>query len=116
MRQIDGAVSGIINRHRTNVLYFLFAFVVPIDEAFAVRINDVPVPRVRNDEPAFTATSFKPIFAADYSRVRAARDPDIRIVLLRAVNVVRERVVHGHVIELRSRLVVLRRPIFAAVS
>ena len=67
MRQIDGAVARIINRHRTNVLHFLFVFVVTIDEAFAVRINDVPVPRVRNDKAAFAASGLKPILPADDS-------------------------------------------------
>src|SRR5689334_21848943 len=116
MRQINCAMTGVIERHRTHVLYFFSIFVVAIDEAFTVRINDVPVPRIGNDEPAFTTTSLKPILATDYSRVRAARNTDIRIVLLRAVNVVRERDIHGHVIELRGWLVVLSGPIFAAIS
>src|SRR5215831_16371606 len=116
MRQIDGAVTGVIDWHRTDVLYFLFVFVVAVDQAFIVRIDDVPVARVRYDEPAFTATSLKPILPANHSRVRAARNADIRIVLLRAVNVVGKRIVHSHVVKLRSGLVVLRGPVFAAIS
>src|SRR5438552_14534522 len=116
MRKIDRAMTGVINRHRTDVLYLLFVFVVAVDEAFVVRIDDVPVARIRHDEPAFTATSLKPILPANHSRVRAARNADIRIVLLRAVNVVGERIVNSHVIKLRSRLVVLSSPILTAVS
>src|SRR5215211_3740805 len=114
--KIGGAVTRVVDRHRTDVLYFLFVFVVTVDEAFVVRIDDVPVPRIRHDEPAFTATSLKPIFPANYSRVRSARNADIRIVLLRAINVVGERIVYGDVIKLRGRLVVLSSPILAAVS
>ena len=37
-------------------------------------------------------------------------------VLLRAEEVIREAIVHGHVIELRGRLVELRRPVLAAID
>ncbi len=53
---------------------------------------------------------------ADRAPVGAAGDADIRVVLLRAVNVIGERVVYRHVIKLRGRLVVLRRPSLAAVG
>ena len=88
------------------VWYVLFVFVVAVDEALVVRIDDVPVARIRDDETAFTATSLKPILPANHSRIRAARNADIRIILLCPVNVVGERIVHGYVIKLRSRLVV----------
>src|SRR3954452_15611974 len=115
MRQIDGAVAGVIDWHGTDVLYFLFAFVVPVDEPFIVRVDDVPVPWIRQDEAAFTAAGFKPILPTNHSGVRAARNADIRIVLLRTVNVIGERIVHSDMIKLRSRLVVLSGPIFAAI-
>ena len=113
--KIDRAMTSVVDRHRTDVSRFFFLFVVASDEAFVVRIDDVPVARIRYDEPAFTATSLKPILPANHPRVRAARNDDIRIVLLRAVNVVRERIVNSHVIKLRSRLVVLSSPILTAV-
>ena len=46
----------------------------------------------------------------------AARDADIRVVLLRAVDVIRKRVVDRDVIELRGRLVLQRRPGLAAID
>src|SRR5205085_12619078 len=36
MDKIDSAMSRIIDRHGTNVLHFLFIFIVAIDEAFVV--------------------------------------------------------------------------------
>src|SRR6266446_964331 len=67
MRQIDGAMTGVIDWHRTDILYFLFGFVVAVDEAFVVRIDDVPVARIRHDEPTFTAPSLKPVLPANHS-------------------------------------------------
>src|SRR5262245_39322423 len=93
MLQIAGPMTSVIEWHRTNVLYFFFVFVVPVNETFVVGINDVPVAWIRHNEPAFSATSLEPILTANHSRIRAARNPDIRIVLLRAVNVVGECIV-----------------------
>src|SRR5262249_35762396 len=67
MRQIDGAVTGVVDWYWTDVLYFFFVLVVASDEAFVVRIDDVPVAWIRYDEPALTATSLKPILLANYS-------------------------------------------------
>ncbi len=36
MDEIDSAMSGVIDRNGTNVLHFLFTFIVAIDEAFVV--------------------------------------------------------------------------------
>src|SRR5262245_38350796 len=115
MLQIGGAMTGVIEWQRANVLYFLFVFVVAVNETFVVRIDDVPVARIGHNEPAFAAASLKPILPTNHSRVRATRNSNIRVVLLRAVNVVRKGVVHGDVIELRSRLIVLSRPVLAAI-
>src|SRR5206468_6617458 len=89
---------------------------VSINEAFVVRINDVPVAWIRHDEATFAAARDEPILLSNSAPVGTARNADIRIVLLRAVNVVGERIVHSHVIKLRSWLVVLSRPVFAAIS
>src|SRR6266705_3596465 len=86
--KIDRAMTSVVDRHRTDVSRFFFLFVVAINEAFVVRIDDVPVARIRYDEPAFTATSDEPILLPNSAPAGAARNADIRIVLLRAVNVV----------------------------
>ena len=116
MREIDRAAPGIVQRHRTDVLIVFFGFVVARDVAFAVGINDVPVARIGNYEPALAAAGLIPILAADHSRIRAARNANIRVVLLRAVNVIRKRVVDCDMIKLRGRLVVLSGPAFSAVD
>jgi hypothetical protein len=67
MHEICGAVSGIIQRPYADVLHFLFLFVVAVNETFVVRINDVPVARIRNDETAFTTAGLKPILTANHS-------------------------------------------------
>ena len=76
----------------------------------------MPIARVGNHEPALTTPGRIPIFAANHARVRPARDANVRVVLLRAVNVIRKCVVDCDVIELRGRLIILRRPRFAAVD
>src|SRR5262245_50689560 len=115
MLQIAGPMTSVIEWKRTNVLYFFFVFVIAIDESFVVRIDDVPVSGIRHDKPAFTAASLKPIVSANYSFVRATRNADIRIVLLRAINVIRKCVIYSYVIKLRRRLIVLSRPVFPAI-
>ena len=76
----------------------------------------MPIARVRHDKPAFAAACFEPILPPNRAPIGAARDADIRVVLLRAVNVVGERVVHSNVVKLCSGLVVLCGPVFAAVG
>ena len=115
MGNIDRAVTSVIDRHRTDVSRFFFLFVVASDEAFVVRIDDVPVARIRYDKATFAAARDEPILLPNSAPAGAARDANVGIVLLRAVNVVRERIVHSHVIKLRSRLVVLSGPVFAAI-
>src|SRR5438876_10637051 len=116
MGKINSAMPGIVQRNRTNVLHVLFIFVVASEVAFVVGIDDVPIAWIGHDEAAFSATGYEPIFASDHAGIAAAGDTDVRVVLLRAVNVVRERVVYSDVVKLRGGLVVLRRPILAAVS
>src|SRR6267154_1479740 len=57
-----------------------------------------------------------PATAVDVTAVAGGGDTDGRIVLLRAIDAVREIVVGSHVVELRRGLVVLRGPILAAVD
>src|SRR2546421_908931 len=116
MCKVDCAMTRVVDWHRTDVLYFLLLLVVSINGAFVVRINDVPVAWVRHDEATFAAARDEPILLPNSAPAGAARDANVGIVLLRAVNVVRERIVHRHVVKLRSRLVVLSSPTLAAVS
>src|SRR4030088_3034958 len=109
-------MSGVVYRPDAGIARLLFVFIVARQVTLVVGINDVPVPRIGNDETAFAAAGLKPIFASDHARVGPARDADVRAVLLRAVNVIRKRVVDRDVIELRGRLVVLGGPGFAAVG
>ena len=76
----------------------------------------MPVARIGHDEPAFAIAGDKPIFPPNHTAVGAARDADVRVVLLRAVNVIRKRVVDCDVIKLRGRLIILRGPAFSAVD
>ncbi len=76
----------------------------------------MPIARVRHNEATFTSAGFEPVLPANGAPVGAAGDADIRVVLLRAINVVGKRIVHGNVVKLRSRLVVLSGPILATVG
>ena len=116
MNEIDRAVAGVVHRPDTDVLILLLRFVVADDVSLAVGINDVPVARIGQNETAFAAAGLKPIFAPDHTRVSPARDADVRVVLLRAVDVIRKRVVDRDVIKLRGRLIVLGRPGLAAIG
>src|SRR6266516_8095318 len=117
MGHIGGPVSRVIERNGANVLHLLFIFIITYPSlTYVTRINDVPIARIGHDEPALAATSDKPICGSNCAPISPAGDSDVRVVLLRTVNVIRECIVHRHVIELRSRLVVLCRPRFAAVG
>src|SRR6266700_1852898 len=116
MDEIGSSVSRVIQRPDAHVLHFLFTFVVTSDVTFVVRINDVPITRIGHNKAALATASDKPILASDHSGISAAGDANVRVVLLRPVNVIRESVVHSDVIKLRSWLVVLGRPRFAAVG
>ena len=76
----------------------------------------MPVARIGNDKAAFSAACYEPIRRSNRTPISPAGDADARVVLLRAVNVVRKRVINCDMVELRGRLVILRRPRFAAVG
>src|SRR5437016_11759789 len=116
MDDIGSSVSRVIQRPDADVLHFLFIFVVASDVAFLVRMNVVPITRIGHNKAALAAAGDKPIFAADHAGIGATGDADIRIVLLRPINVIWECIVHSDMIELRSWLVVLGRPRFAAIG
>ena len=116
MSQVLRAMPGVIEWKGADIVRFFFVFVVADDVTFAVRINDVPVAGIGHDETAFAPASLKPIFSADYARIGPTGDAHIRIVLLSAVDVIRERIIDSNVVKLRRRLIALARPSFAAVS
>src|SRR4030095_12106123 len=76
----------------------------------------MPVARIGNDKAALAAPGLEPVFARNYAALAAARDADVGVVLWRAVDVIRKRIVHGDVIELRRRLVIHCRPGLAPID
>src|ERR1700733_7427638 len=84
--------------------------------AVGTGINNFWIARIRSDITAFAATDVVPVGAIDSASGTGARDANCGIVLLRAVDVVGEAVVRSDVVELRSRLIVLRGPRFGAVG
>src|SRR5579872_4027191 len=78
-------------------------------------VDDVGICGVGNDKACLTAADVVPIRAIDCAIIAAAGDRYRGIVLLSAINTVREGVVRRHVIELRSRLIPLSSPGFSVV-
>src|SRR5204862_1434831 len=113
--KIDSAVARVIERDRTNVLHFFLILIVSIDETFVIRVDDVPITGIGYHKAAFATAGHKPVFASDHTRIAAAGDADVGIVLLRAVNVIGKCAIDGYMIKRRGRLVVLRRPVLAPV-
>jgi len=79
-------------------------------------INDVGIARIDGDVAALAATDIVPIPPIDEAAIATGTDTDGGIVLLRAVDAIREIVVGDDVVELRGGLIVLRRPILACVD
>src|SRR6266511_4310441 len=76
----------------------------------------MPIPGVGQNEAALAAARYEPICWPDCAPICPTRDANACIVLLRAVDVIRESVVHGNMVKLRGRLVILGRPRFSAVD
>ncbi len=98
--------------------FALAALAIP-DIDFSLDAGAVDVTRllriVERQVGALAARDVVEVLPADPAG-RGARDADRRVVLLAAVDVVRELVVGDHAVELRRRLVLLRRPARAAVE
>src|SRR5205823_4944645 len=84
--------------------------------AVGIGVDDLRVARVGCDVAAFAPADLIPVLPADDALVVTAGDGDGAVVLLRAVDAIRPVVVHGDVIELRRRLIVLRSPALAAID
>ncbi len=78
--------------------------------------DDVRIAGLHRDVAALAAAGLHPLRRRDGAAMRVARHPHRPVVLLRAVDVVRLLVVRAHVVELRGRLVVDRRPRLPAVE
>ena len=118
------AVLQLIARHREAILgvrhdraAVLGARVEFLDDPLVAAGVDLDrVLRVKGRDRALAAADAFPVLVADPAAVRAAGDADGRVVLLAAVDAVREQVVRVDAVELRSRLVVLRRPALATIQ
>src|SRR6185369_9218370 len=82
--------------------------------AFARSVNDVWIRRMRHDWTSFTTWTSAPVSRG--KRFSLARDDDCRVVLLCAVEFVRKLIVDPDAVDLRRRLVHLRRPGASAID
>src|SRR4029450_5861545 len=115
MKQIRGAMPRKVKRPHTHILTFFLIFIVASDVARAVGINNVPVTRIRGDKPALSTSGDEPILRSNYTFLAPARDSNVRVVLLRTVDVIWISVVRRDMIKLRGRLIVQSRPGLAAI-
>src|SRR5438874_717035 len=76
----------------------------------------MPIARIGQNKAGLGAADLEPIRRPNRTPICPACNTHARIVLLCAVNVVRESVVHRNVIKLRGGLIVLSRPRFSAVE
>ena len=116
MFQFRGACAHGIQWPGSNVLHLLSFLVEARDESVVrPRVYDVRIPRIGHYITSLASAHVVPVRAVDRKVVAAARDGHGRIVLLRAVHPVRNRSVSRHMIKLRCRLIVFRRPAFPGV-
>ena len=90
--------------------------VIPGDLA-AIRagVDDLRIMRIGRDVSAFTSAHRIPIRTIDSTPLRR-RSAYCAVVLLSAINEIREAIVGNHMVELRRRLVPLRSPTCAAIG
>ncbi len=104
-------------RPRHDVAHLLRAVVVARDLAAVLAgVDDVGVLRIDGHPAAFPAAGRVPVLRVDRVAGDRARNADVAVVLLRAIDPVRELIVRRDPIELRRRLIVLRRPGLSAVE
>src|SRR5205085_12565821 len=99
-------MAAIVHWPNAYILRLLFILIVANNVALAVRIDHVPVARIGQDKAAFSTAGNEPILAPNYTGFSAAGDADIRIILLRYVNMIGKRVVDRDMIKLRRRLII----------
>src|SRR5205814_10607253 len=75
MGDICRAMAGIVERNGTDILHFLFIFIITDPSgAFVIRVNDVPIAGIGHYEAGFAAACFEPILPSDPAPIRAAGD------------------------------------------
>ena len=100
-----------------NVAELASVFVVTGDVALIITgVDDERVARIGSDVAGFTAADGIPILTVDGAIEIATGDGDGGVVLLRAVDVIREAIIGGDVIELRGGLIIFLGPVRAAVE
>ena len=100
-----------------NVLHVPSALVEARDVALVVsRIHNVGIGRIGRDVSRFSAADRIPVLPADFAVIAAAGDRDGRVVLLRAIHIVRIARVGDDVVKLRRGLIVLASPCLTAVQ
>ena len=106
INQIDGVVA--VQRLCTDPI-ILFLAGLEIHHAvlaLARSVDDVRIARVRHDRTRLTSWTASPV--GQGVRLGDTRDNHCRVVLLRAVQLVRKLIVHPHAVNLGGRLVELR--------
>src|SRR5208282_1674900 len=93
------------------------AFVEARDHAFVLaRINNIGIRRIGRDVASFTTAHGIPAGSVNRAFVAAAGNRDRAQVLLGAINVVGGARVRDRMIKLRRRLIILSRPVLAAIQ
>ena len=80
----------------------------------AARVHDVGIPGINRNVAAFSTTHRIPIPFGNAKTGRAAGNTDGAIVLLGPVHAVRKLAVHGHMVELRGGIFLIR-PAFSTI-
>ncbi len=104
-----GVLHDVLALHRAGVQRFDHALI-------AAAVHHYGVHRVERDVGAFATRPFKPVLVGNAVAVVAAVDDHRGVVLLAAINAVREALIHVHAVELRGGLVVQGRPALAGVE
>src|SRR5260370_40298365 len=84
--------------------------------AIRAGVGDLRLAGIGSDVAALAAADVVPVCTVDSAVCARAGNPDGGVVLLRAVNVVRETIICGDVIKLRCRLVVNAGPALRAIG
>src|SRR2546423_8385358 len=111
-----GNIAEAAKRRRGNILRLSCALIEAVKTSVSIAaINDVGISGVRRNVSGFARTDGVPVGKSNGAVVTATGRGDRAAILLRAIDAVRKLVVHGHVIELRSRLVIPGTPGLAAI-
>src|SRR5258707_6607850 len=116
MLQLARGMTRIVDVIRADALRLLRAAIEARVLILSIAVDYFWVARIGNHEARFAAAGRKPVARPDHTLIVEARDGQIGIILLRAVNIIRKLIVGRDVVELARGLVVLRRPGVAALD